>query len=314
MISRLRKYLSLLKDAGYEFIDDNGPKLSASLAYYTLFSIGPLLLVIITLLGFFYKRAFITTEIFDKLRGIIGGSATMQLQTVLVNMSHQANKTLIGIAGILVFVFGATGIFSEIQGSVNYIWSVKAKPKRSWLKYITDRLLSLVLVIGLGFLLMVTILLNLLIDMISGRMQPYLHENSFNLIKWGNLGILFTVVTLVFMVIFMVLPDARIHWKDAIRGAAFTGVLFLIGKYLISYYLSFSRSINLYGAATSIIVVLSWVYYSSMILYYGAAFTEVYAHRFGRGIQVKDNAVHILKREMKDLSLRRNIQSGDESS
>ena len=150
--------------------------------------------------------------------------------------------------------------------------------------------------------------------MISGRMQPYLHENSFNLIKWGNLGILFTVVTLVFMVIFMVLPDARIHWKDAIRGAAFTGVLFLIGKYLISYYLSFSRSLNLYGAATSIIVVLSWVYYSSMILYYGAAFTEVYAHRFGRGIQVKDNAVHILKREMKDLSLRRNIQSGDESS
>ncbi len=312
MANRFKKCLSLLADAGNEFLDDNGTKLSASLAYYTLFSIGPLLLVIITLLGFFYKRAFITSEIFDKVRSIIGTSATNQLQTLLVNMSLQTNKTLIGIVGILVFIFGATGIFSEIQGSLNYIWSIKAKPKRSWLKYITDRLLSLVLVIGLGFLLMVTILLNLLIDMLSGRMQQLLHQESGSFIKWGNFGLLFVVVTVVFMVIFKVLPDAWIHWKDALIGAAFTGILFLIGKYLISYYLSFSRSLNLYGAATSIIVVLSWVYYSSMILYYGAAFTEVYAHRYGKGIAVKDNAVHILKHEMKDLSPKRNIQSGEE--
>ncbi len=310
MLKKLRKILSLLTDAGNEFLDDNGTKLSASLAYYTLFSIGPLLLVIITLLGFFYKRAFITTEIFDKMRGVVGATATIQLQGVLVNMSHQTNKTLIGIVGILVFIFGATGIFSEIQGSVNYIWSIKAKPKRSWLKYVTDRLLSLVLVIGLGFLLMVTILLNLLIDMLSGRMQYFLHEGSITFIKWGNFGLLFGVVTLVFMVIFKILPDAWIHWKDALIGAAFTAVLFLIGKYLISYYLSYSKSINLYGAATSIIVVLSWVYYSALILYYGAAFTEVYAHRYGKGIAVKDNAVHILKHEMKELSPKRDIQSG----
>ncbi len=310
-MKKLRKYLSLLTDAGYEFLDDNGPKLSASLAYYTIFSIGPLLLVIITLLGFFYKRAFITTEVFDKVRSVIGGSATAQLQSVLVNMSHQTNKTLIGIIGVLVFIFGATGIFSEIQSSVNYIWSVKAKPKRSWVKYVTDRLLSLVLVIGLSFLFMVTILLDLLLDMLSGRMRHLQYGGSISLVNWVNLGLLFVIVTVVFMVIFKVLPDARIHWKDALIGAAFTGILFLIGKYLISYYLSFSKSISLYGAATSIIVVLSWVYYSSMILYYGAAFTEVYAHRYGKGISVNENAVHILKHETKKLSPKRNIQSGN---
>jgi membrane protein len=307
MASKLRKFWNILVDAGMEFVDDNASKLSASLAYYTLFSIGPLLLVIITLLGFFYKKAYITAQIFDRMRSIVGANATSQLQSILVNMSHQTNKTLIGIIGILVFIFGATGIFSEIQGSINYIWSIKAKPKRSWLKYITDRLLSLVLVIGLGFLMLVTVFINILIDLVSGRLKPLLGANDTIMLKAANLGLLFLVVTLVFTIIFKVLPDAWIHWKDALIGAVLTAVLFIIGKFLISYYLGVSKSINLYGAATSIILLLSWVYYSSMILYYGAAFTEVYAHIYGKGITVNDNAVHISKQEIKTRTLKKNI-------
>jgi len=299
MIKILRGLWDLLAEAGEEFIDDHASKLSASLAYYALFSIGPLLLVVITLLGFFYKKVYVTTEIFDQLQQIIGANATTQLQTILTNMSQQTNKTLIGIIGMLVFVFGATGIFSEIQSSMNYIWSIKAKPKRSWLKYLTDRLLSLVLVIGMGFLMMVTILLNILVDFASGRLKHLLGNADIVLLKAANFGLLFLVVTLVFFVIFKVLPDAWIHWKDALVGAIFTAVLFIIGMYLLSYYFGISKSLNLYGAATSIILVLSWVYYCAMILYYGGEFTEVYAHKYGRGIVVNKKAVHIHKHERK---------------
>jgi len=301
MLSRLRNFFWLLAEAGNEFIDDHAIKLSASLAYYTIFSIGPLLLVIITLLGFFYKKATAVTQVFSQVRGIIGQSATDELQNILANMSKQTNTTLIGVIAIVVFIFGATGIFSEIQSSINYLWSIKAKPKRSWLKYITDRLLSLLLVIGMGFLMLITILLNIVVDLLSGRIEQFFGNVSTTLLKTANIGILFIIVTFVFAVIFKVLPDAKIRWKDALIGASFTGVLFLIGKFLISYYLSFSKGLNAYGAATSIILVLSWVYYSSMILYFGAEFTEVYAKRWGGGVIVSSKAVHIVNHETGDL-------------
>jgi membrane protein len=201
------------------------------------------------------------------------------------------------VIGVLVFIFAATGIFSEIQSSINYIWSVKTKPKRSWVKYITDRLLSLLLVIGMALLLLVTIGLNLFIDLLTGRIQLYFGYAHIALLKWANFGLLFVVVTLVFTIIFKVLPDAKIHWKDALAGSLFTSVLFVAGKFLISYYLHLSKSFNAYGAATSIILILTWVYYSSMILYFGAEFTEVYAKKFGKGIRASRNAVHFVKHE-----------------
>jgi membrane protein len=296
MLSRLRNFWNLLIEAGDEFIEDHATKLSASLAYYTMFSIGPLLLVIITILGWFYKKATVTTQVFDQIKNVIGMSATVELQSILTNMSKQTNTTLFGIIGILVFIFGATSIFAEIQSSINYIWSIKAKPKRSWLKYITDRLLSLVLVVGMGFVMMVATLANILIDLLSSRLQNLGNGNIVPL-KVYNLSLLFVVATFVFIIIFKVLPDAKIHWKDAIIGAIFTSVLFLIGKFLISYYLGLARSITAYGAATSIILVLTWVYYCAMILYYGAEFTEVYAKKYGGGIKVGKNAVHIVKHE-----------------
>ncbi len=297
MRRRVRNFWQLLIEAGNEFGDDHATKLSASLAYFTIFSIGPLLLVVITMLGWIYKKTTVTTEVFDQVGSIIGQSATVELQGILTNMSKQTNTTLFGVIGILVFIFGATGIFSEIQSSINYIWSIKAKPKRGWLKYITDRLLSLLLVIGMGFIMMVTIVANLVIDAIAERLHPFLGDANIVLLKGANFGLLFLIVTFVFYIIFKVLPDAKIYWRDALVGSVFTTILFLIGKFLIGYYLGMSKALNAYGAATSIIVVLSWVYYSSMILYYGAEFTEVYAKRWGKGITVTHKAVHIVKHE-----------------
>jgi membrane protein len=267
--------------------------------YYTIFSVGPLLLVVITLLGVFYKKPYVTTQVFDQLGGIIGQSGATELQGILENISHQNHSTLFGVIGAIVLVFSATGIFTEIQSSINYLWSIRAKPKRSWLKYCTDRMLSFVLVLGMGLLLFITLFLNLLIDLLSGRLKSLLGDADIVLLKGANIGLLFVVVTFLFWVIFKVLPDASIHWRDALVGATFTGILFLIGKFLITYYLGLSKSISAYGAAASIILLLSWVYYSSIILYFGAEFTEAYAKRWGKGITVTNGAVHIIKQEAK---------------
>ena len=302
MASKLKKIISLLKESSQEFSDDHATKLSASLAYYAIFSIGPLLLVIVTLLGFFYKKPYVTNQLFDELSGIIGESSSKELQGILENISHQSNSTLFGIVGGVVLVFGATGIFTEIQSSINYIWSIKSKPKRSWLKYITDRLLAFVLILGLGLLMFVTLFLNLLIDLLTGYLQRFLGDADIFLLKAADVGLMFAVVTFLFWIIFKVLPDAHVHWKDALVGATFTGFLFLIGKFVIGFYFGISKSVNAYGAAASIILLLTWVYYCSMILYFGAEFTEVYAKRWGKGITVTKNAVHIVKRESKALN------------
>ena len=294
-------YWKVIKEASLEFINDNGTKLSASLAYYTIFSIGPLLMVVITLLGVFYKKSEITPEVFDQVQQLIGKAGADELQSIIANISFHGSSTLFGVIGGVVLVFGATGIFTEIQSSINYIWSIKAKPKRSWLKYITDRLLSFSLIIGSGFLLLVTLFINLVMDLIASRLQHIFGTSNTLLLQGVNILLLFMVVVFLFAVIYKVLPDATIHWHDALIGAAFTGVLFLIGKFLISYYLGSSKMITAYGAAASIILLLSWVYYSSIILYFGAEFTKVYAMRIGKGITIYDTAVYIVKHEAKEL-------------
>lgn len=311
MRKRIRSIYDILIETCIEFSEDHATKLSASLAYYTLFSLGPFLLMLITLIGFFYqKRDMANHEVFDQISQIVGPSATAELESLLGSLSKQNHSTLFGVIGILVFIFGATGIFTEIQSSINYIWSVKAKPKRSWLKYITDRLLSFVLIVGLGLLTVLSTILNVIIDMVADKLQHlqqlqhlqrFMSDANLIMLKVANIGILFFIVTLLFTIIFKVLPDARIHWKDALVGAAFTGVLFLIGKFLITWYLSRSKSINAYGAAASLIILLSWIYYSALILYFGAEFTDVYARWHGKGVTVKKTAVFIVKHETKEI-------------
>ncbi len=298
---RIKKLWHVLKQAGSEFLDDNGTKLSASLAYYTIFSIGPLMLVIITLTGLFYKQTAVTPKIFEQVSQVVGKAGADEIQSMLVNISAQKNNSLFSIIGIVVLVFGATGIFTEIQSSINYIWSIRAKPKKGWLKYLLDRLLSFSLIIGSSFLLLVTLFINLIMDVLAERLTRSFPGLNIILLQALNIFMLFAVVSFLFAIIFKVLPDASIKWKDALIGASFTGVLFLIGKFLIGYYLGSSKSISTYGAAASIIILLSWVYYSSIILYFGAEFTKVYAMTFGRGITINDTAVYIEKREAKEM-------------
>ncbi len=297
----LKLFPGMLKQAGKEFVDDHGTKLSASLAYITIFSIGPLFMVMITVIGMIYKNGTLTPALFDQISSIIGKNQTQQVEDIIKNLSTNSNSTMFNVFGGAVLAFGATGIFSEIQSSINYIWSIKSKPKKGWLKYITDRLLSFSLIIGCGFLFLVSLLLNLVVDVMENFVSKILGESNVFLVKLANFGVLFSIVTFMFAVIYKVLPDALIKWKDALAGAAFTAILFLIGKFLIGYYLGSSSKFNAFGAASSLIILLTWVYYSSIILYFGAEFTKVYANTYGRGIKIKKTAVYIVKREAREV-------------
>lgn len=307
MLARLKTFWELIKETGEEFAEDHATKLSASLAYYTIFSIGPLLLIVIHVLGFVYKKKEASRMVIEQIGQFTGPKSAKTLENILNNLDSSNSSTLFGIIGIVVFVFSATSIFTEMQSTINYLWSVKARPKRGWLKIITDRLLSLLLIVGLGVILVASLTLNVVVDMVTGQierftfLQEYIGHVDFILVGAVNMGVLFVVVTFLFIVIFKVLPDATMHWKDLLVGSAFTGFLFLIGKILITWYLSNSKLISAYGAAASLIILLSWIYYSALILYFGAEFTDVYARKCGRGVIVRKTAVFIIKRESKEL-------------
>lgn len=298
-MKRIKTFFTLLKRSAIAFSDDNAFKLSASLSYYTLFALGPLLLIIISLSGIFLRRDAVQGRVYAELNDLIGNEAALQVQNIIAN-AEGAHATKAGaIIGAIILFIGATGVFTEIQSSINFIWSVKAKPKKGWLKYILNRLVSFSLVVGLGFLLLVSLLANALLTLLSNKLLKRFPEVDY--VNWANTLIILAVITGLFAVIYKVLPDARISWKDAWTGASFTALLFLIGKFAIGYYLGRSNIGLTYGTAASIVILLTWVYYSSLILYFGAEFTKMYALHSGEGIRPKQTAVFIIKQEAREV-------------
>jgi membrane protein len=300
-MKKIRTALQILKHTAYAFNEDNAFKLSASLSYYTVFALGPLLIIVLSLAGMIYGKEAARGQLYKDLSGLVEPEVALQIQQIIANAMHTHATTIGAIIGFIILFIGATGVFTEIQGSINFIWSVKAKPKKGWLKYLGNRLLSFSLVLGLGFLLLVSLVVNTLLTLLSTRLTKLFPHYTVYLFNVINMVVILTVITGLFAVIYKVLPDAIISWKDALIGAAFTALLFLLGKFLIGYYL---ERINLditYGTAASIVVILTWVYYSSLILYFGAEFTKVYALHSGEGIRPKQTAVFIIKRETKEV-------------
>jgi membrane protein len=305
-MSYLRKgkkpgFFKILKESATEFMEDNAMKLSASLSYYTVFAIGPLLLVLIALVGIFVDTQTITESLYEQIQKLLGAQGAEQIVNIITALQKSQDAQKFGIIGAVSLFISATAVFLEIQDSINYIWSIKAKPKKGWLRIITNRLLSFSLIIGLGFLLTVSLLANTLADLLTERIARLLGEGQAILLQGASLLVLFVIITLLFTIIYKVLPDAKIHWRDAAVGSSFTGVLFLLGKFLIGFYLGNSGVGNTYGAAASIIIILLWVYYSGIILYFGAEFTKVYALNRGHGIRPDKAAVFILKRDAMEL-------------
>ena len=294
-------YFRILKKTVVNFIDDNVFKLSASLSYYTVFSMGPILLIMISLAGLFLGTEDVQNRLYRQIQGLVGADSAKQVQQIIDNIQASDQGTIGTLIGVVLLLFGATGVFTEMQDSINYIWSVKAKPKKGWLKLIMNRLLSFSLVIGLGFVLLVSLIISTLLDLISDQLTYYLRDYTVYLAYAINLVIVISVISCLFAIIFKVLPDAHINWKDAFIGAGFTSFLFLLGKLGIGLYLGNSDVGETYGAAASIVIILLWVYYSAVILYFGAEFTKTYAMERGGGITPNDTAVFIIKQETKEI-------------
>ncbi|MBC7829209.1 MAG: YihY/virulence factor BrkB family protein [Chitinophagaceae bacterium] len=300
-MKKISLYLRVLRKAFSGFIEDNAFKLSASLSYYTIFAMGPLLLIIMSLAGIFFGREAVQGKIYGQIKGLVGNEAAVQVQSIIQNISLSQHGTVGAIIGFIVLIIGATGVFTEIQDSINFIWSVKAKPKKGWLKFLINRLISFSLVVSMGFILLVSLTVNALMDILSDKLLRFFKDYTIYLFYVINVVIIFVIITGLFTVIFKVLPDAKIKWREALVGAGFTAMLFLIGKFLIGYYLGRSDMGITFGAAASIVLILSWVYYSSLILYFGAEFTKVYAIETGSRIVPNDTAVFIIKKEAKEI-------------
>ncbi|MEX1240485.1 MAG: YihY/virulence factor BrkB family protein [Cyclobacteriaceae bacterium] len=298
----MRKFWLIVRQAFTEFINDNGLKCSASLSYYTIFALGPVLVIIISLAGIFFGRDAVEGKIYWQIKGLVGNGAALQIQEIIGNIEESHVSQSGAIVGFVFLLIGATGVFTEMQDSINYIWSIKTKPKKSIVKLFFDRLLSFSLIISFGFILMVSLAVHALIDLLHERLKLWFDDATVFVFQAMNYAILFVVITTLFAIIFKVLPDARIRWKDSYVGAVFTAVLFLVGKFLIGFYVGNSNIGLTFGAAASVVIILLWVYYTSIILYFGAEFTKIYTMNFGGGIVPEKTAVFIIKQEVTELT------------
>ena len=287
----LKGIWEVLKNSFTGFSNHNVMKFSAALAYYTVFSMAPLLIVIISLCGIFLGQEAVEGQIYGALAGFMGEDTAMQLQEIIKKASISGKDTIAAIIGIITLLVGATTVFAEIQDSINDIWGLKPKPKRGWLKILKNRFLSFSVIISLGFILLVSLAVTSLIDGFSDILQARFPEVTVVIFYILNQAITLAVISLIFGVIFKVLPDAEIKWRDVISGSVVTALLFMLGKFAISFYISKSEVGSTYGAAGSLVVLLLWTYYSSIILYFGAEFTKAYAVKFGSEIRPSNYAV-----------------------
>ena len=266
-------------------------KLSGSLAYYTVFSMAPLLVVVIALCGIFLGREAAEGQVYGQLAGFLGKSTALQLQDVIRSAFLNGESTTAFTIGLVGLLIGSTTVFTDIQDSINTIWGIKPKPKRGWLRFLKTRFLSFSVIISLGFILLVSLALTAVFDAFGDRIFARFQEVSKIVAYVLNQVVTLAIISLIFGVIFKVLPDAKIKWRDVLAGSLVTAVLFMIGKFLISIYISKTNVGGAYGAAGSLVVLLSWTYYTAIILYLGAEFTKAYAVAYGDEILPTDGAV-----------------------
>jgi len=284
MQKKKKNIFTYVKRVFKEFAADNILKYSASLAYYTVFSIAPLLVIVSALSGLFFGKEAVSGEIYNQLRGLAGNQAALQIQDTIRNIHLSGNNFFATIVGIVILLIGATSIFGEIQDSLNKIWGLRVTSHRIWWRLILTRLLSFSLILSIGFIMIVSLVLNAVVAGFGNFLSRYLHHFSVYVIRTAEEVLSFLLGVFLFSLMFKLLPDARIRWKDVLVGGLITAVFFGLGKQAIGFYLGRSNLTSIYGAAGSIIIIMVWVYYSSIILYFGAECTKVYANFYGTRI------------------------------
>jgi membrane protein len=289
----------LLKQTGQEFLEDKAPQLGAALAYYTVFSLAPLILVLLAVVGIIFRHdpAGAWNKITEQMGYFLDASAVQVVQNIAQQASQPGKSTMATIIGIALALFGASGVFGQLQDALNTIWDVKAKPTRGVWGFLRNRFLSFAMVAGVCFMLLVSLTLESLLNAFSHYVQSVL-PGGLMVAMSVYLSFDFAVIVLLFAMIFKFLPDVRIQWRDVWIGAVMTAILFGTGKWLLGLYLGSGSAGSAYGPASSLITLLLWVYYSSQILLFGAEFTQVYADRSGRSVQPSKYAVQVKTREI----------------
>ena len=291
---RLNDTWAIIKETAGDWSADKASRLAAALAYYSLLSLAPLLVIVIAIAGFFLGHDAASGRVAGELGAVVGSEPAQGIQSVVASAHAPSTGLFSTIVGIATLFVGASGVFGELQSSLNTIWEVKPKPGRGILGELKDRFLSFTMVLGVAFLLLISLVLSSLLSAIGTRFSGALPGGEA-LWQMINFGFSLAVVTLLFGLIFKYIPDAKIAWRDVWLGAAVTAVLFTIGKFLLGLYLGKAAVGSSYGAAGSIIALVVWVYYAAQILFLGAEFTQVQARSRGREIRPNENAVPLPK-------------------
>ena len=294
----LKRPITLLKDTANEWMDDNAPQLGAAIAYYTVFSLAPLILLVMSIFAITLQKSdTLKPKLKAQVQQLAGNNAADVVDDIVKKSDKEEKKGIIGtVVGVAIALFGASGVFGALQDSLNTIWGVKAKPGQGVMGYIKARFISFSMVGGVCFLLLVSLTISTVLTSFSDRINHNIPGGTV-LTSIINFVISFAVITALFAMIFKYLPDAKIAWSDVWIGAALTTTLFMIGKWGLGLYLGGGSAGSAYGAAGAMISTLAWVYYSAQILLFGAEFTQVYANEVGSHIEPEDHAVRVIKRE-----------------
>lgn len=293
----MKGIFELFKQTFSEWSEDKAPRLAAALAYYTAFSLAPMLVIALWMVDFLYfDRGAGQALLMAQVRGLAGEQAEQLLISMVKTSQDLGGNPLSAVVGIVALIFGATGVFVQLEESLNTIWEVAPKPKRGILGMIKDRFLSFTMVLGIGFLMLVSLVISALLTAFGDWTHGFFPETEI-LMQVVNFLVSFLVITILFALIFKYVPDAKIRWRDVWLGAAVTALLFSVGKFLIGLYLGNASSVEQFGEAGSLVVLLLWVYYSAQICFFGAEFVQVFANKYGKRIIPAKNAVPLTERD-----------------
>jgi membrane protein len=290
-----REIWQLFKETFREWSEDKASRLAAALAYYTIFSIAPLLIIVIAIAGAVFGQEAVRGEIVSQIQSLVGQDGAEFIELAIKNAYRPQAGTIASLISIVVLLLGATGLFAELQDSLNTIWDVQPRPERGVKNIIRQRFLSFAMVVGVGVLLLVFLIASTTLTALVNYFSALIPGIPF---LWQIVNFIFSVAiaTFIFGLVFKVLPDVRLAWSDVLIGAAITSVLFVLGQLLLGQYLANTGFASAYGAAGSVVVVLAWVYYTAQILFFGAEFTQVYARKHGKRIVPSRHAMFINER------------------
>jgi len=280
----------LARDAFFKWIDDNPFQMGAALAYYTLFSIAPLLLIAIAVAGSVFGREASQDQIIGAIQDLVGVQSARAIQAIIESAGQRPDSGFFAsVIGMMFLLLGAGGVVGQLQDSLNTIWRVVPKTSRGIMGFLHNRLVSYSMVLRVGFLLVVSLVISAILTTVSGIVGGFLPIDAATA-HILDLVVSFAFITLLFAVIYKFVPDVRVEWRDVWIGAATTSLLFSVGKFLIGFYLGYSTVTSIYGAAGSLVTLLLWVYYSSLMFFFGAELTQVYATRYGSKVTSAENA------------------------